>query len=220
MMLLDTEITHRMWSTGGDNMKKRLIFLILIAIAILTGVVLRMSKKGSHNEIEKMFLGQRKEYSSTWEFSHAEIDPEKKSVLVMFCPLKKVDDRGEAAGRIYDLLRSEYLDNPESKYQEYCFNISFFDQLVGERLWIPEIVKDSKELFIENHMLMVSLEGLAKGFPQATKLSLYPMRYQDITEISGFENLTYLETSSSLTDEEIEYIHSLFPDCKIDVKVK
>lgn len=201
-------------------MKKHFKALILMAIVVIIVIVNGISKWESRNEIEKMFLGQWKEYSSTWKFAYAEIDPEKKSVLVKFHPRNKVEDRGETAGKIYNILRSEYLDNPESQYQEYSFWLMFFDPVLGEHLRIAEIVKDSKELYIENYMLEVPLEGLAKGFPQATKLSLHPMRYQDITEISGFENLTYLEVSNSLTEEEIEYIRSLFPNCKMDVTTK
>ena len=201
-------------------MKKHFKALILIVVVVIIVVSIGISKRESRNDIEKMFLGRWKEYSSAWKFSRADIYPENKSIIVVFHPREKVKNRGEIAGEIYKILRSEYLDNPESQYQEYSFKLNFFDPVVGDHLWIAEIVKDSKELYIENYMLEVPLEGLAKGFPQATKLSLHPMRYQDITEISGFENLTYLEVSNSLTEEEIEYVHSLFPNCKVDVTTK
>jgi len=197
-------------------MKKYRKALILLAVVIIIVVAIGILKRRSHNEIEKFFLDQWKEYSSTWKFSYAEINPENKSVIVVFNPREKVKGRGEVAGKIYKILRSEYLDNSESQYQEYSFKLNFFDPVLGESLLISEIVKGTEEVTLENYMLNVPLEDLAKGFPQATKVELYPMRYQNITEISGFQNLTYLKVSNSLSDEEIEYIHSIFPNCKVD----
>lgn len=61
----------------------------------------------------------------------------------------------------------------------------------------------------------VTLSKIAETFPEINEIETTKLYYDSIEEIKGFNDLRKIDVLNNFTEDEMEYILSIFPDCEI-----
>ena len=181
--------------------KKLKIFSVVLVCILGTGGFWYLTR----SDAERTVLSCWKWYHQCWSLSYAEKNPESGEISVEFRyhhPAENHQNALDSLEKPYRILTETFPDVP--------VKISYWD--AGNQF---DCFRTEDGLEIYDSLSAVTLSETAKLFPETRTLYLFPARYDDIHELEGFQDLRYLYFSQSISEQEQQEIHDMFPDCEI-----
>lgn len=189
----------------------KVILLTAAGIILLTIFV----SLGDYIDVRLMLYGHYSSYYPEWELK--EIDKgEKGGLCITFDGMIQISgEQYTKAREIYDILTEYMYDKKADKYGGYALEILFYDHTSGRSFWVKKDI-NPQNLIIHLDDAPIQLSEIARLFPEAKRLEMSRAYFDSIEEIQGFENLEYVDFGrTALSEEEKDYILSLYPDCEI-----
>ncbi|MBP3325477.1 MAG: hypothetical protein J6L77_03530 [Coprococcus sp.] len=195
--------------------KRKLYLIVFFMIAVFIIVFINITKEPK-SEIYTRMKSHKKTYSSNYRLERAyrEYSSSLNRYVMKFeFSLKKYDGWFKSVVKTYNSFLGEMNNEYKNDYIILYFSGKEYEGPNEEWFSITYIPENNYlEIFCSMRHAM-KLSDLAKAFPDADKIELYTVEYGSIEEISGFKDLEVANFKSRLTEEEKEYILSLYPDC-------
>lgn len=191
------------------NMKRKVKKVFACVLAII--LVFFVGYKIKQDELTKIVKSCRKCYNECWKLESVHEDTDQRHIIIKFSyRYKNFEDRFLCIKNTQEKLTSTLLDSEEHKWRDYTIQLGFLN--VGDYF---DVSTNGKQIQIASNM-NVSVEAIAKLFPETTELSLAPACYSTIEELCGFEKLERIYFSQGLTEEEKAFVLTIFPQCFIE----
>ena len=206
--------------------RRKKIFAIVVLVLVLwkiCAIVLKVDFYRTQSDAGKAFIRSTvQQYMWRWSCSIDEEDNE----LTVYFHMKKglfgddnLDKYADSIVSIYAAVKDKFL--ADEKWSDYVVSLGFFTagSSSPDYFMVNYIDRDDSSLEIKMDWGgMMDMRDIAENFPN-TK-SLYLDYIGDITDgLDGFKNLTF-PSDYGITEEEREYVWSLFPECVIEGKSK
>lgn len=192
--------------------KKKIIRLLVLLFTIALIIFIR---EVSRSKLEKLVRSCREYYKPCWKLKYVKEDKEQKQITIYFKYRSHYRERVSRLLNTQKVLTELLVKEEGSQWRDYTAAIMF--EHIGDQFEISNISANQKSLVIRGSSgLGIDLKTIAESFPDAKELSLFSALYDSIEEIQGFTDLRRVYFSQGTTDEEKEYILSLFPDCVIE----
>lgn len=194
--------------------KKYIIFRIFIAIALIISVKIIYKDKLYHK-----IHSCKKYYRSNWTLEQRSADLWEENTIDISFSMKfslkdyDYDDVLNSISKTCDAIVYTFLEDPKSQYKNYNLQIVFNDIDVNFIIYVDG---NNQSIDIYNDFYDLSIADIATYFPETEALTFFRFNNVDIEEIVGFTDLKEISIGRKLTEEEKEYIKSIFPDCYID----
>lgn len=189
---------------------RKVVYGVLFLVVIFTVYFLWYP-----NDLEKAVISCKEHYSSNWKLDFVKEDVERKHIEVEF-----EYRHGEADKKISSIINTQkaltecLLLDENSPWRDYVVDIRFRN--IAEAFAITNITRSQENLTVGVAELRVSLKEIAEQIPEAKILSFYDsVYYVSMEEIKGFSDLKEIDFGYELSEEEKEYILSLYPECVI-----
>lgn len=190
--------------------------ITVIFFIILAGVIIWNASK---SPLERIVSSCSQYTLPYWKLDYVIENIEEKHIKIVYnqSVWGNADEQVPCTKDTVNALYEKLLENPESAYYDYVMDIHFNIVNGAESVDVYNLTTALSNVRIRNTMTSVELEEIVECFPFAKELYVDGVDYHDMIEdIKGFEDLKYFNITLNLTEEEKEYISSLYPDCVIE----
>lgn len=196
--------------------KKRIIKVLVLLFTVALIVLIR---EISRSKLEKLVRSCREYYKPCWKLDYVKEDKEQKQIFIRFEYRSHYQERSLQLLNTQKILTECLVKDENSQWKDYTVKIAFHH--IADWFVISNISTNQENLTISSSSgfgsgIIIDLKMLAEYLPDAKELKLDSVRYDSIKEIRGFKNLKRVDFDWGTTEEEKEYILSLFPDCVIE----
>jgi len=196
--------------------KKRIITVLVLLFAVVFIVFIR---EVSRSKLEKLVRSCREYYKPCWKLDYVKEDKEQKKIFIRLEYRSHYQERSLQLLNTQKILTERLVKDENSQWKDYTVKIAF--QHIADWFAIGNISTNQENLIISSSSgfgsgIKIDLKMLAEYLPDAKELKLDSVRYDSIEEIQGFRDLKSICFGQGTTEEEREYILSLFPDCVIE----
>lgn len=197
-------------------MKKYKKKIIIAVICLLFGCIAVGIYQTRFTKMYRMVYSAVDIYSSVMRFDSVHIDYDNpNAIYIGFTMKENYDEVFDKIDALYEKLVDVFLYDSDSPYQEYDL-IMDFDSPWGESFTI-HVGDKGQYVNLEIRTSDISFRDVVERFPETTELYCAPVMYNSIEEIQGLTDLKKIYFSSQkLSEEEKEYILSLYPNCIIE----
>lgn len=200
--------------------KKKFILSIIVVLILLALSIALYQKKIAIEDENSDIVELLKPYEELYEEHGVELDcvtkPSKDKIKIRFYEIEGKHDAVTSEGfieisnTVIDLLYEE-----ESLYKDYELEIGIFARGPEDQFWVWNITPEMDNIKVLSRQHPTNISMLIESFPGIIRLDIdYPI-YDELNEIEGLENLQSLRFTRGLTQEEIDYILSIYPDCDV-----
>jgi len=197
------------------KMSKKKKRIIKILVLFFTVVLIVFIREASRSKLEKLVRSCREYYKPCWKLAYVKEDKEQKQIRIYFKYRSNYQERGSNLLETQKVLTERLFQEEGSQWKDYTIAIMF--KHIGDQFEISNISFNRGNLAIRGSSgFGIDLKTIAKYFPDAKDLTLNSALYDSIEEIQGFKDLKQVYFTQGTTEEEKEYILSLFPDCIIE----
>jgi len=190
--------------------KKRIITVLVLLFAVVFIVFIR---EVSRSELEKLVRSCREYYKPCWKLAYVKEDNEQKRIEIHFKYRSNYEERNFCLLNTQKILTERLVQDENSQWKDYTVAIVFHH--IGDFFSIRNISANQENMKVRSCNIYIPLKMIAEYLPDAKELDLYTP-YDSIEEIQGFRDLKRICFRQGTTEEEKEYILSLFPDCIIE----
>lgn len=206
------------------------LMLVLVIINENYGLFTHVETYPEVVEMNKVIRTSYEEiYSEKWTFNGAGIYDEEhspmfdasynsKEIMIHFEIKEGSMDESvlENIAEIYKALAPTIRECLGNEYASYPLVFFFQKSYRGEMIRVT-CTNNCNTIQIKFDGEKISLKDIVRVFPELNELEgdMKSIKYDSIEELAGFENLQTLDLHIRLTEEEKEYILSLYPDCEI-----
>ena len=190
--------------------------ITIIFFMILAGIIIWNASK---SPLERIVSSCSQYALPYWKLDYVIENAEEKHIKIVYkqSAWGNADEQVQCTKDTVNALYEKLLENPESAYYDYAMDIHFSIVNGAENVDVYNLTTDLSSVKIRNTMTSMELEEIVECFPFAKELYVDGVDYHDtIEDIQGFEDLKYFNITLYLTEEEKEYISSLYPDCVIE----
>ncbi len=196
--------------------KKRIITVLILFFAVVFIVFIR---EVSRSKLEKLVRSCREYYKPCWKLDYVKEDKEQKQIFIRFEYRSHYQERSLQLLNTQKILTERLVQDENSQWKDYTVEIAFHD--IADWFVISNISTNQENLIISSSSgfgsgIKIDLKMIAEYLPDAKELDLHGAHYNSIEEIQSFRDLKRICFGQGTTEEEREYILSLFPDCIIE----
>ncbi len=196
------------------GLKKKATVLIFVTVILM----LRMWNL-SRTPLDKTVTACWKYALPCWQFDYVLESEEKKHIKIVYkqSAWSEADKQTMCTKNVVTALYEKLLFEPASPYHDYVIDIHFSIVNGAETLEVHNMTAELDSVQIHNGMTSVSLQDIVDCFPYAKELFVDGVNYHDtIRQIKGFDDLQHFSIGLYLSEEEKEYIYSIYPNCVVE----
>lgn len=190
--------------------------ITIIFFMILAGIIIWNASK---SPLERIVSSCSQYALPYWKLDYVIENAEEKHIKIVYnqSAWGNADEQVPCTKDTVNALCEKLLKDLESSYHDYVIDVHFSIVNGAENLEVYNLTADLSDVRIRNTMTSIALKEIVACFPFAKELYVDGVDYHDtIEDIQGFEDLKYFNITLNLTEEEKEYISSLYPDCVIE----
>ncbi len=193
--------------------KKRIITVLVLFFAVVFIVFIR---EAGRSKLEKLVRSCREYYKPCWKLAYVKEDNEQKRIEIHFNKYRSnnPEERYSSLLNTQKILTERLIRDENSQWKDYTVDIHF--RYIAEGFTIGNISANQENMEFYSCNSYIPLKVIAEYLPDTKELKLYSAYYNSIEEIQGFRDLKRICFGQGTTEEEKEYILSLFPDCVIE----
>ena len=196
-------------------MKKKIKkIILLVGIFICLYVSFNWNKISLNAQIRGQCYS---EYSGIFLLDKIYLDEKEKMIFITFKSDGFDDSQKEVALNLYNQITDILFGTKNKKFYEYELEIQFNGYSNKSYFVLKHVTYDKKNIKVWAYFNTISY--VLKICPEVSELYVDVLNYVSLEEFDNFTNLKKIYCfEDSIGIDESNYIHDIFPDCKLEWK--